>query len=143
MKVMHTMFLSCLLKVIDFCEEVFDIVRGALEKVYEVANSTKTLEIDPRPWSDPFTLHAFDCLVMRMDTGVLANCLKVVQYPELCTSDKITRKWTGKSVYMQIRWSTMTSNTLLIHQYYCSPIHPVQKLPLGVLVDPQAYMGIL
>ncbi len=122
----------------SFCDNVAKKVQTNLTReVYSFARRDYSLDLDPRPWGQPFKIRAIDCLIRQLDTRVHRNIFKVRQYPELCTSPNITRKWVPDTGLFDIKWD---QSTLHIDKIYCQPIDPAYDVPLKVLTRPKMYM---
>ena len=120
-----------------FCQPFLEQLKVNPSSVYEIEKRNDSITFNPEPWSDPFTIFSVDCAVMKVDTVVLRNIVKVRQMPKLCTSPSIKRKWQMGTLYINIR---SLAGTVIIHKSYCQDMHPRFKIPMAVQADKSAYM---
>ena len=120
-----------------FCQPFLEQLKLNPRSIYEIEKRNDSITFNPEPWGDPFTIFSVDCAVMKVDTVVFRNIVKVRQMPELCTSPSIKRKWQTGTLYINIR---SLAGTVIIHKSYCQDMHPRFKIPMAVLADKTAYM---
>ena len=122
-----------------FCQPFLDQLKVNTRSIYEIEKRNDSITFNPEPWGDPFTIFSVDCAIMKMDTVVFRNNVKVRQMPELCTSPSIKRQWQTGSLYINIQWD---GGAVTLHKSYCQDMHPRFKIPMAVLADKTAYMWL-
>ena len=122
-----------------FCQPFLEQLKDNTSSIYDIENGNATITFNPYPWGEPFTIFSVDCAIMKLDTTVFRNNVKVRQMPELCTSPSIQRKLRTESLQFDIHWE---NETLVIHEKYCQEMHPRFKIPMAVLADESTYMWL-
>ena len=119
------------------CQPFLEQLKVNPRRIYEIEKRNDSITFNPEPWGDPFTIFSVDCAVMKVDTVVLRNNVKVRQVPALCTSPSMKRNRRKSTLYFDIRWD---GDKVTIHKSYCQDMHPRFKIPMAVLADKTAYM---
>ena len=122
-----------------FCEPIIAIFKRDVNVVYSIASSSQELIIERTPWSTAFTIHPMECLIMKLDTVVFRNILKIRLIPSICDSPDFHRIQDNSHAYGNVRMLNKT--TIVVHPSYCKQIHPKFKVPLELFthIPPQLF----
>ena len=85
--------------------------------------------------------HSLECAVMRMDTIVMRNVIKIRQIPEIC-SDSIEKDWINDTLSFDVDWTNDGTDIVRLNAKYCGVPHPAVQVPMEVLADKTSYMWL-
>ena len=133
-------FKDALSKLSDFCEKVTLRIRDKPSVIYQIVTEyDNKITFEKSAWNDKtFSLHAMDCAVMHMDTIIMRNSLLTRQIPELCTDERIKRKY-AKNINFEVGFY---EGILHIHRAYCQEHLLKYGVPLEVLANEWFYMWL-
>ena len=142
-------FERILSEITELCSDVIKLIEKDTTDIHKIEELFDSLTLDPKPFGQKFTFHPLECAVMRLDSRVLRNVIKVTTIPMLCNNSSkfnIERKHKSMAKFFDI--TMLPSRTkkfdyeLVINPAYCEPPHPIVGVPLAVMAHKASYMWL-